>query len=349
MKKVLIFYSKTGGGHLRAAEALAEEISLRADYQVILSDGLEKTTWGHQTSPALLFFILSHYFLLLYNLIYKLTDNKLGLAVLRTIIKIIWGANFKKIIESEKPDLIITTHHFISPSTTSHLDIDKKVPFEIVVIDLGKPHRIWFDEKADQIIVPDQKMARWAQDKFQITNSKIKPIGYPLKKHFKQAAEGIFTNQILILGAGIESALVRNWIKQIQKNLPAKKIIIVCGHNRTLQKSLREVKDIQVFGFIDNLHHFLNRADILISKAGPGIVMEAATLKKPIIIVKVTGIQERANVDFVIQNNFGLSDPDGKNLVSSILKIYKDYKKYTANSNIISVGTDKIVDHLLSQ
>lgn len=353
MKKVLIFYSKTGGGHLRTAEALVEEINRHPGYQVVLYDGLEKTNWGHNIKPDLLFFLLSHYGLSIYNLFYRLTDNPYGLLILRSIIKVIWGKSFKQIIESEKPDLIISTHHFISPSTVRNSKkvpyILKKIPYILVVTDLGKPHQIWFDDGADQIIVPNKYMAKWASHKFNIPETKIKSLGYPLKKHFRQKTRVSFSNQLLFVGTGISPAIIKNWIKHVKKYLPDKKIVIICGHNRVLQKSLKSLgEDIQVFGFVDNLHHFLNRADILISKAGPGIVMEAAALKRPIIITKWLGNQEKDNIDFVVLNNLGVYDPNGKNLIENIHQIYKNYRKYTNNQKVISYDTKKIVNQLLN-
>lgn len=344
MKKVLIFYSETGGGHLRAAHALDGELK-RKNLEVVLYDGLKETNWGQKTNPSLVFSIISQYLLPLYNFTYQLTNNSFGINVLRRLIKLIWGDNFKKIIEKEKPDLIITTHHFISPSTFASLD--KKFPSVVVVIDLGRPHRIWFDERADYIIVPDRTMATWASKKFKIEASKLKPLGYPLRAAFTNPKPPTLTNTILILGAGIESFLVTSWIKKIRKKYPSKKIVVVCGHNILLQKILSKMQGVQSFGFVDNLHKFLEGSDLVITKAGPGTIMEAAALKKPVILVKWVGFQEKDNVNFVLENKLGLYDPNGKNLILTISKIYKNYKKYTKSQKLVHPDTDKIVDYLL--
>lgn len=343
MKRVLIFYSETGGGHLRGAQALADEIALHKGFEVVLSDGLTKFSWGQKAYPSFMFFIISHYLLPFFNISYKLTDNRFGIKVLRSFIKFTWGSSFKKIIDTEKPDLIITTHHFISPATYGNINRLSV----IVVLDLGRPHRIWFDDLADNIIVPDQKMADWAKDKFKITDGKIKSIGYPLKKEFKDVKRLDFTNQILILGSGIRSSYVKTWIKKIKLAFPNKKIVVVCGHNRILGRRLSNIEGIEVLGFIDHLHSLLKDSDLVITKAGPATIMEAAALKKPLILVKWVGFQEKNNVDFVLENNLGLYDPEGINLASSISKIYKNYKKYTGNKNAGVYDTEKIVDYLL--
>ncbi len=344
MKKILIFYSETGGGHLRGAQALAQEISLRKGFEVVLSDGLNKFSWGQRAHPSFMFFIISHYLLPLFNLSYKLTDNRYGLKILRSLIKLNWGVGFRKIIKMEKPDLIITTHHFISPSTYGKVD---KIPSVVVVLDLGKHHRIWFDKRADYIIVPDINMAKWAVEKFKIPEIKIKPIGYPLRKEFRNPQEKSLKNQILILGSGIRSSIVKSMIKSIKSGFPDKKIVVVCGHNRILQKRLSRIEGVETFGFIDHLHMLLKESDLVITKAGPAIIMEAAALKKPVILIKWVGLQEKGNVDFVLENNLGLYDPNGEDLISSISKIKKNYTKFTSNKKLGVFDSEKIVDYLI--
>ncbi|OGE32544.1 hypothetical protein A3C59_01585 [Candidatus Daviesbacteria bacterium RIFCSPHIGHO2_02_FULL_36_13] len=343
--KILVCYSETGGGHLRAAQALAEELSLRKNIEVVLIDVGKETNWGQKINPSLTYYFISHYLLPLYNLIYRLTDNQFGVRILRFTIKLFWGKAFKKILNREKPDLILTTHPIISPST---VNLDNKIPFVVVVLDLGKPHRIWFDKWADYIIVPDKEMASWASKKFKIEPSKLKPLGYPLRAAFKNPDTSTSSNTILILGAGIESLLVISWIKKIKKKFPDKKIVVVCGHNILLEKILSKLKYVKSFGFIDNLDNLLNEADLVITKAGPGIIMEAAALKKTIIVTRWVVLQEKGNVNFVLENRLGLYDPKGKNLVSSIEKIYKNYQKYTSPKNIISFDTEVMADYIIN-
>lgn len=346
-KKVVIFYSKTGGGHLSAAEALAEEIRSREGFSVTMYDGLEKTSLGHATypNPQFGFFLLSHYTLPLFNFLYAVTDTTLGLWALRAFIKMFWGGNFKRVIEEELPDFIITTHHFISPST---IPAFHKIPFYTVVADLGKPHRIWFDKSADKIIVPTSEMADWAKNKFLLNPNRIKAVSFPVRNGFTQVKKISLTDQILILGAGLKTSRVKEWISQIKKELPKKKIAVVCGQNIALKMSLSNIDGIQSFGFIKNLDDILKNSDLVISKAGPGAIMEAASLKKPIIITTYVGMQEKGNVDFVISNNLGISDEDGENIISSIKNVYKNYKKYARNGEIISADTAEIVDQLLN-
>ena len=72
---------------------------------------------------------------------------------------------------------------------------------------------------------------------------------------------------------------------------------------------------VKPLGFVTNMAEYMVGADLLISKAGPGTIAEAAALGLPVLLTSYLPGQEEGNVDFVIKNGFGAyvadSDPDG--------------------------------------
>jgi UDP-N-acetylglucosamine:LPS N-acetylglucosamine transferase len=73
--------------------------------------------------------------------------------------------------------------------------------------------------------------------------------------------------------------------------------------------------EVQVIGlgFIENMAEYMVAADVLITKAGPGTISEAAALSLPIMLTSFLPGQEEGNVDYVINAGFGgycsVSDP----------------------------------------
>lgn len=71
--------------------------------------------------------------------------------------------------------------------------------------------------------------------------------------------------------------------------------------------------DVVGLGFVTNMAEFMVAADILISKAGPGTISEAAALSLPVMLTSYLPGQEEGNVDYVIDGKFGAycddSDP----------------------------------------
>lgn len=68
-------------------------------------------------------------------------------------------------------------------------------------------------------------------------------------------------------------------------------------------------------GFVTNMADYMVAADVLVSKAGPGTISEAAALSLPVMLTSFLPGQEEGNVDYVVDGGFGAycndSDPMG--------------------------------------
>ncbi|KAL7540775.1 hypothetical protein ACHAWF_013044 [Thalassiosira exigua] len=68
-------------------------------------------------------------------------------------------------------------------------------------------------------------------------------------------------------------------------------------------------------GFVTNMADFMVAADVLVSKAGPGTIAEAASLSLPVLLTSFLPGQEEGNVDYVVEGEFGAfvsdADPQG--------------------------------------
>lgn len=352
MRKILVFYSKTGSGHIRAAQALKEEIEAKnKNIEVVLQEGLGKARLGVKTDPSLAYALFSKELQGFYNFIYVATNNRVGVKLLRLFIKGVWGKNLRQIIDSEKPDLIITTHHHISPQTVGKSR--HKAPFINIVTDLGYPHIIWFDKNLDKIITPTEIINKYAQALTKGQSNKIVHIDYPLKNHFKTEKFKGFSNTILVLGGGLGSGNIKSQVEVLLENFPNKKVVVVCGENKKLFDELdsrfRGNDKLEVHGYVDHLMELYQQADIILTKAGPGTIVECAVLKKPLILTSWIGMQEKDNIDFVVENDLGVYVPDPKKLPGVINRVYAGYDKYTSKDPLFSDGTKKIVEYILKE
>lgn len=67
---------------------------------------------------------------------------------------------------------------------------------------------------------------------------------------------------------------------------------------------------VKPFGFITNVAEYMVASDLLISKAGPGTIAEAASVGLPVILTSFLPGQEEGNVEFVMKKKFGKYIPD---------------------------------------
>ncbi len=67
---------------------------------------------------------------------------------------------------------------------------------------------------------------------------------------------------------------------------------------------------VQPLGFISNMAEYMVAADLLLTKAGPGTIAEAASLGLPVLLTSFLPGQEEGNIDFVLDKQFGEYIPD---------------------------------------
>ncbi len=65
------------------------------------------------------------------------------------------------------------------------------------------------------------------------------------------------------------------------------------------------VVSVVPLGFVKNMAEYMVAADVLISKAGPGTISEAAALSLPVMLTSFLPGQEEGNVDYVVDGGFG--------------------------------------------
>ena len=63
--------------------------------------------------------------------------------------------------------------------------------------------------------------------------------------------------------------------------------------------------DVVGLGFVTNMADYMVAADVLVSKAGPGTIAEAASVGLPVMLTSFLPGQEAGNVDYVLENGFG--------------------------------------------
>eukprot|EP00985_Skeletonema_marinoi_P035247 scaffold46035_cov204-Skeletonema_marinoi.AAC.4 len=70
--------------------------------------------------------------------------------------------------------------------------------------------------------------------------------------------------------------------------------------------------DVIPLGFVKNMAEYMVAADVLVSKAGPGTIAEAAAVGLPIMVTSHLPGQEAGNVDIVLDGGFGdyCEDPE---------------------------------------
>jgi UDP-N-acetylglucosamine:LPS N-acetylglucosamine transferase len=109
---------------------------------------------------------------------------------------------------------------------------------------------------------------------------------------------------------------------------------------------------LHVYGFISNMEIMMSASDVIISKAGPGTIMEGITIKRPLIITEAVGIQETGNIDYITNSGLGYYCPDPKatcKIINEIAMNVHDKNKVYNHEEIFTNGSTRIADIIFDQ
>lgn len=94
--------------------------------------------------------------------------------------------------------------------------------------------------------------------------------------------------------------LHRRRSKEIQETLER-----VHHDHEVEDKHARGKVDVVGLGFVTNMAEYMAAADVLVTKAGPGTIAEAAAVGLPVMLTSYLPGQEAGNVDYVLEKGFG--------------------------------------------
>ena len=184
------------------------------------------------------------------------------------------------------------------------------------------------------------------------------PEGMAYRKEV-QAQLGLPADKPMILlmgggeGVGSLEAQVEALYKSLRRQGMDATLCVVCGRNEALKTRLAErdwrnvklepttkkgkkrAKDVPMthnlgdvsvvgLGFVTDMASYMVAADVLVSKAGPGTIAEAASVGLPVMLTSFLPGQEAGNVNYVLENEFGLFCRDSDEMAYEVAAWLRD-------------------------
>jgi 1,2-diacylglycerol 3-beta-galactosyltransferase len=142
---------------------------------------------------------------------------------------------------------------------------------------------------------------------------------------------GLSENEFLVLltgggegsgGLARRAAAILRWFADVD-------VVAVCGRNTRLRRRLdrlaaRSRGRLTVTGFTGNMADLLRCCDLVVTKAGPGTIAEAACCGAPMLLTSHVPGQETGNTDLVAQAAAGRGLRGVRRLVAEIGRLRED-------------------------
>lgn len=302
--KFLIIAAKFGNGHLAVSKALVDQGSSDDQFDIVVPSSYKFEKLSTRFALYSYNNVVSKYtkdgiIKTMYNMSYNTAKN---VRLLHYWQKADGRLRSKYLLKKERPDVIIETFPHTINNTMGAL--------RCCVITDYTFAKVYISETKDAIYcVPAPCVKDLAVNKFGLDPQDVYVTGIPVKEEFNQTNDATSCKKVLIT-LGARGQISKKDIDKLitfclDANLELK---VVCGKNEKIYDYIKDREDIEVYGYVNNMHELYQAVDLVITKSGGISISECICSEKPMIInidQSMSG-QEEKNQNYVIAHGLGL-------------------------------------------
>ncbi|MFN7918655.1 MAG: glycosyltransferase [Bryobacteraceae bacterium] len=337
--KVQFFYVEAGGGHKSAATALKTVIEKQKrgwDVELVnMNDVLGATDVMKRLTGK----SGEDY----YNLMLKKGWTFLApwlMPPMHALIAALRPRHVKLLAEfwrRDPPDIVVSVMpHFNRTMFLALREVSSTIPFVTIITDFADiPPRVWLERQEQYVICGTDLAVQQATiyghppDRvFRVSGMILRPSFYeiqPIDRPLERAAYGLqpdLATALVLFGGEGSKAMIGIAERLGRSGLPLQ-MILMYGRNEKLGAKLRALElpvPVHVRGFTSDVPKFMQMADFMIGKPGPGSISEAMALELPVIVDcnASTMPQERYNAQWLLEKKVGLVVSDWGEIVGAV-------------------------------
>lgn len=333
--RFLFLHSRTGGGHIRVAQTVAEALEERyGEYaDVTLVDALaEYAPWPLSNAPE-------WYPLALRGggRVYGFGFNLLnGPRRVQAIVHLLWPLVYPRavrLLRDHPADVVVSFHPVPVYAVTRAMErICPTVPFVAVGTDLVVMHGAWVAPGVRRYLVATEE-AREQLVRHGVEPERIEVTGLPVARVFREIARedprevrlrlGLEPDlpTVLVIGGGVGFEPLERVARAVATATTDAQMVVVAGQNERLRARLASIPwpgRVRVEGFVENMHEWMRAADVLVTKAGPTTIAEAMTVGVPMVLWGAIPAQETPNVRLVVRAGAGIWAPGAHQAAAAV-------------------------------
>lgn len=352
--KVIIFSASTGHGHNQVALSLKKEFE-RKNIEAQIIEPFKETSKSLDVIVSDGYRVLATKMPKMYGRIYKISNNSLiDKPVSKMSIKALHN-KIEEILNEYEPSLVISTHPLIVKTMCAIKQKNiYKGPFVSVITDY-LPHESYISNSVDAYIVASEYTKQGVVERG-INPNKVYVYGIPIKREFHQCQSTLTKSDlftILLMGGSMGVSAIKKAYKNLL-NVPYPiKIIIVCGNNETLKKSLQEKylthdtnKEVGILGFTNQIPQLMDISDIIITKPGGLTVTESLAKNIPMVIPYFIPGQEEENARVLVNAGAAFKVDSIKELNELTVDLINNPNKlFEVKRNMEIIAKDHSIDN----
>ena len=318
---------EAGGGHKSAATALKAVIDSQARPWDVTLTNLNHVLSSTDVVKSITGRGLEDW----YNWMLKKGWTLGAAPAMRPMHLLIWlyGGRLTTLLErhfaAQRPDLVVSLiPHFNRYLNRAVRRYSERVPFATVITDFADiPPRVWLERQMQYVACGTSKAVQQAyayglppERVLAASGMILRPSFYdvkPVDRAAERARLGLKADipVALVLFGGEGASSMTGIARRLSESGLDLQLIMMYGRNEELGAKLRGLKlriPVHVQGFTTEVPRFMQTADFMLGKPGPGSISEALAMQLPAIVDSNawTMPQERYNAEWLIENRLGM-------------------------------------------
>ena len=332
-KVFLIIAASIGAGHMKAAEAVADELAVAypgARIQIVDFTGW-RVSWATAFMKAAYLFML-RFIPNLYDLMYRFTGGKAGGLSVQSLISALTSRDIRALVRKARPDAVLCTHPFPAGAASwRKARHPGEFLFGVVITDYSV-HQMWIYPNADLYFVARESM------KTDLIAAGLAPkcvrvTGIPVTARFRRRGDGAATREslglaagapvILLMGGGLGLGGVEDALKELDSLERPLQFLVVAGRNETLKARVESLAaslhhPLTAVGYSNRIPEFMAASSLLITKPGALTISEALALELPMLLHDPIPGPETQNAAYLARRGAAVWIKDAARLRSEV-------------------------------
>jgi processive 1,2-diacylglycerol beta-glucosyltransferase len=332
---ILFLSAATGGGHVKAAQALMQQMERQnPDCRTMLVDSLKFI------SPLVDRLVTGTYLRTIrtipgvYGRFYDLSEKDELITDLVKSFNRLLSHKLCSLLESYRPDAVVCVHTMPLQMLSC---LKEKGLLNIPVIGIVTDythHTFWKLDGVDAFVVAHEHIKR-NMVAMGIREERVYACGIPVTESFLSKTdrslilEGMgleLKPTVLLMGGSLGFGGLEPAFSSLLKLSRDIQIVAVTGHNRKLQARLQSLAqnargEIRILGYSDKINELMDACDLLVTKPGGITVSEALVKRLPLLITSPIPGQEERNARFLVDSGAAVRLEPHRNLEIVLEKI----------------------------
>lgn len=310
-RRVVVLYTNTGGGHKSVASAIVEGFAERSPETLVTVVDAANAYGGFilRRFPSLYSFASRNS--VLWSAWYWTASSRFRASLWNRVGVLFSIRSLPRLFADHPADAYVSVHPAMNDPVRRalHRRGGPHPVFATVVTDLETMSPMWFDPSADLCLVPNGRVARLATG-HGVDPTRVRVTGLPVRKAFLGADQERLRRDtveeldlpvdrpIALVTAGAEGAArISRVVRALVRQLDAS-IIVVAGRNAGAHQGLSgsACSRLRILGHVSDMARLVAASDVVVTKAGPTTIHEAAAMKVPMVIFHHLPGQEAGNL-----------------------------------------------------